>query len=271
VHCDRTPTVRIDGVAGYRVVLQWDGAPPYYAQDPIELVLFPDHSEVKGALKARIWPDARTEGGRLPVYMGVGHGYHWFGYTTAMLQDNLRERMGLTGGEDRLQLLMDGGEIYLMHRLGEQAIPLLRSIVTGKAENRVLAEAIMALERIPDEKSQEAIRAAFCPGNERAFENAVGIANAIMYAPPRRLKDSTIEIIVQALLRTGNVPELADTAVHLALFTAMGDTREMNRIGREVLRRLPSEVVERTLDELRTIHPSSADMLESVLREGGTG
>lgn len=159
VQADKKPSVAIDGHKGYRIVLRQESEEfsPTRQQAPspdepvqtitpsiikwshIDLVLIPDTDRVTSGLKNRIkWQDLAQEYYVKPVYMGKGHGFHWFGKTTIFWQDEMRRKMKLTGGDDRVALALEGIEIQeedamtrnsmpgIFADLGDVAIPLCR-------------------------------------------------------------------------------------------------------------------------------------------------
>ena len=127
IQCDQIPTVNLGACKAYRLVLQ-KGHKEYLVpqQKPnladydkynfvlqyshIDLVILPEN--IKGAslqIKEKIpWLELEQEQFVKPVYMGEGLGFEWFVNTTLFYQEYLRDKLGLEGGDDRLQLLVDG-------------------------------------------------------------------------------------------------------------------------------------------------------------------
>ncbi|MDB5341156.1 MAG: hypothetical protein JWN70_6775 [Planctomycetaceae bacterium] len=130
-HIDPEPTVAVDGQRGYRVVLRrtWKEPPPgtipsqrvvpqserdesnYVTKHTDWHFVLVPVSEVKLSPEAKreiLWHVPDEKEFRLPVALGEGHGFVWFSYASIPMQNSLRERLMLTGGDDRLQLLLRG-------------------------------------------------------------------------------------------------------------------------------------------------------------------
>ncbi len=129
---DTEPSVAIDGRRGYRVVLRMTWKEPPVGYQHTQQEVMPGHrSDVSNYItkhtdchfvlvplsKAKLATDAKREilwhvpddkQFRLPVAMGDGLGFEWFTFATISDQHFLRERLMLTGGDDRLQLLLRG-------------------------------------------------------------------------------------------------------------------------------------------------------------------
>ena len=190
VSADDKPSVSIDGHRGYRIVLRQEmpvfaaGRQVAMAQDEevqrmdaveikvchIDLVLFPETDKVASSLKDRIkWQDLAQEYHVKPVYMGNGHGFHWFGRTTIFWQDEVRRKMKLAGGDDRVALALVGMEIEeegsmtrnSMHGifadLGDGSIPALQKAIKAH-ENDEPYRYVSMLGCIETDKSTSALR-----------------------------------------------------------------------------------------------------------------
>jgi len=129
---DPKPSVVIDGQQGYRVALEhtWivypagqrqlaaseapprDLGPGVRMREACHFVLVPAGSGKLDADFARKIPWKEEESDskefRLPVALGRGYGFDWFSYTTIGMQESIRRELALTGGDDRLQLLIKG-------------------------------------------------------------------------------------------------------------------------------------------------------------------
>ena len=122
-----------DGLRGHRVVLrrrwkefknlpQQAAAVPapldfQWKTDDWEWVLIPGGSRQPADDLARIdWADRPTPFALRNVWAGNGHGYAWFTRATIYDQEHARERMKLTGGQDRIQLVVDGLLFVLQRR-----------------------------------------------------------------------------------------------------------------------------------------------------------
>lgn len=163
VSADEKPSVSVDGHKGYRIVLRQefpvfavgrqqarmaedDDVQPVVPTDikvcHIDLVLFPETDKVASSLKERIkWQNLAQEYFVKPVYMGKGHGYHWFGRTTLFWQDRIRRKMKLSGGDNRVGLALEGMEVEdegmmtrnsmsgIFRDLGDAAVPALQKAI----------------------------------------------------------------------------------------------------------------------------------------------
>jgi len=131
VRCDRSPSVQIGSARGYRLLLrqgrrEYTGQPMQQKASPaaegeidendfrtvyshIDVVVFPLNEKLpEKATQAIAWEDVEQEWYVRGVDLGSGHGYRWFTRTTLFWQEDLRTKLGLIGGDDRLQLLIDG-------------------------------------------------------------------------------------------------------------------------------------------------------------------
>jgi len=260
VHCDTTPSVKARGYEGYRIRIK----------ARIEVVLFPADIEVDDEFKYRIWPRGSEERDTVVADLGVGQGYHWFARAPVGRQDNFREDFGLTGGDDRLQHMIDTNAFHLMPRLGDQAMPYLESVVSDDEKLDHFPDAIMALGQIGTAEARQLISAAFDPDNKDAFRNAEALTRSADFRASRYglgLTDETVDAVVEAFLTLEDQDALARNATGYATLTGMFVTYHRNRIGRAILKRLPDDVVDRALDSLREVSPSQAQRLGSQLRD----
>lgn len=252
-HVDEKPSVVAAGSRGYRLRTGF-----------AEFVLFPVEDAVRPELKTTLW----LSGPRgtpypsltRPFCMGVGHGVQWFALTTVEIQDDLRGELGLEGGDDRLQLMIDTNSFHLMPRLGARAIPYLESVVQDDSEFAFFTSAIMALDRIDDPRAQQVIRAAFGPGNLNAVRNAKALIEATTpyYGPHRQPpRDATIELAIEGLLRECAPDQLARMATEWALRCRGWRLGRINEIGCQLLRRLPREAYDKPLDQLLEPDPDT--------------
>jgi|GEM_PF-4614513 len=178
--CDEKPSVNVNGYKGYRIVLKSPVKLPDMSNMPqqrssiqmertyitygyvyVDLVLIPV-SEIKHKIdKSRIpWLDLQQYCYAQTVDMGEGRGYHWFAKAPIMFQDPTRIRLGLTGGDDRLQMLTDSLTINDTHNYtasyasvalqsaGEKAFPYIKRAIREHPSDN-LERQIYVLSKIP--------------------------------------------------------------------------------------------------------------------------
>ena len=135
-YVDARPSVSVEGREGHRTVLSVQfvkylpdshpramqarspqgpdagtvHAPPAVnVKEFVELVVFPlGDRDCHGFAGLVPWSGFTSMYHLQSVDMGTGLGYHWFGRMHLWEQDCLRERLGLTGGDDRLELARQG-------------------------------------------------------------------------------------------------------------------------------------------------------------------
>lgn len=122
-HVDLEPTVPVGEQRGYRIVLAKSVVkflseprarptvppPSTNLTEFVEMVLVPTGQEPATGLAARIpWSAFKSMYHLQTVDMGTGLGFRWFGRMNLWEQDDLRERLGLVGGDDR-RALAEGG------------------------------------------------------------------------------------------------------------------------------------------------------------------
>ncbi len=184
--CPAEPDMIVAGRAGYHIVLEhdwWDTARdnsealPGIQETFAQLYLVAEGSPAPVLSPEEIdWhklPDADPEwmgayGSFESVYMGTAGGYHIFGYMSVLLQEEIRQRLGTAGGEDRLQLLqrqLDQSQtmlaylktIRLLVRHGDAALPILQHEMT-RTEGSQRHAVIISLMRIPGPESAGILR-----------------------------------------------------------------------------------------------------------------
>jgi len=125
-HVDSDPAVHVGEKGeffGYRIILSIivdkPLPEPYPSPDMpgpalpvkeyLEIVVFPADQSVPPDTKDTIkWLGFESKYHLQTVDMGLGFGFHWFGRLHLWEQDDLRERLGLVGGEDRQALAKAG-------------------------------------------------------------------------------------------------------------------------------------------------------------------
>ncbi|KAA5547248.1 M48 family metalloprotease [Roseiconus nitratireducens] len=198
-HVDKLPTVLADDSLGYRITLRrtWEEysslpqqkeAPPdepgpfERKHEDWEFVLFPrerqDASRRSDAstpadsgsrltqsslavlgLKI-LWKTASSPYHTQAVCMGEGHGFVWYSLGTLFRQETIREKLKLTGGDDRIDLLIVGTQIEdegkitanscarLMERFGDEALGRIEIAIEQTQEPTALRGLIGSLASI---------------------------------------------------------------------------------------------------------------------------
>ncbi|MCP4612773.1 MAG: hypothetical protein GY845_29100 [Planctomycetes bacterium] len=212
IQCDQQPTVSVDSHKGHRLLLRISHKkyldPPQRPLPPdhptmkklkfvikyshVDLVLFPLDEDLSVDIKENIpWDDVEQQHFVKPVNMGQGMGFTWFGRTAISLQEDLRQKLGLKGGDDRLQLLTEGLGIVdgtasaaaeHLARFGEKAIPYIQDALRkydGKYPE--YGYAISALAQMPGKQSTEILRSLYASDKTRG-----SAALALIYQPYRK-------------------------------------------------------------------------------------
>ncbi|MCL4694010.1 MAG: hypothetical protein KJ060_16045 [Candidatus Hydrogenedentes bacterium] len=184
--CSEAPDMNVAGRPGYYVVLGhewWDTDPErsgrtrglrqtfaqlfLVAEDQFASVPSPDDvpwSELPEAAPEWMSLDGPTEN----VYMGTAGGFHVFGHMTIPMQEDLRHRLGTSGGDDRTKLLERQLKrctsdlayqktIRLLVHQGEAAIPILRREI-GRLPVPQRRSVIYSLMQIPGPESAGILR-----------------------------------------------------------------------------------------------------------------
>lgn len=184
---DERPSITVDGYRGYRVVLRrtWkeftDPIPQQVRPDaergPFELrhedwefvLMAVQPKPVPPALRRQIkWQKSTSPYHTQDVCLGEGLGYTWFTRGTLFGQDYARESLKLDGGDDRIQLAMDGllvddpgtmtGNtcLYIPAKFGDRALPYIeRTIERVSAGEDRLWRVIGSLAYIDTDRSTE--------------------------------------------------------------------------------------------------------------------
>jgi hypothetical protein len=168
IQCDRIPTAQLCTYIAYRLVLQkgrkeYLNLPQQGPSNPadydkykfvlryshIDLVVLPENTqELPAQITEKIpWLELEQEQFVKPVYMGKGLGFEWFVNTTLYHQEYLRDKLGFVGGDDRLQLLVDGLFVedkgswtrnsleQLVAKAGDKALPYIRKAAEQHMNN----------------------------------------------------------------------------------------------------------------------------------------
>ena len=234
IHCDGTPSVVTPHAKGYRFLLRQTkrhylenkqdlsmftihgleddtpiAGPALEEITYVDCELFPMESDVAPKTRKRIpWIDLPQSREPEPVYMGTGHGYHWFGRMSIPSQERLRHALKLSGGDDRLDLLTDfikhvrddterTDAIHLLSNMGESALPILESISRDPGDTGQIA-AIQALGNIPGQATTEMLlqlaRSAR-PADKYKYVSSVVEEQLLYHYPGPHLKDFYVGLL----------------------------------------------------------------------------
>ncbi|HIJ65235.1 MAG TPA: HEAT repeat domain-containing protein [Candidatus Hydrogenedentes bacterium] len=210
LRCDTTPTAEVDEHKGYRIVLRRtdieysDKLPPllglaqekvaqysYFRwpivkQSHIDLVLFPDETDVPSKLRKRIpWPALMQQRPVRVFDLGRGHGYRWFGCMDVGGQAYIRRQFNLSGGDDFFKLALRElrrtkdkdtrlTAIGLLADAGERAIPFLVKEIRANRDD-CAERAVRALGHIPGAEST-ALLSDLCRSSDKDISRAAAWA-----------------------------------------------------------------------------------------------
>jgi hypothetical protein len=204
IQCDEKPMVKVGTYYGYRLVLR-QGRKEYIPTSQgqraavqresnqfvmkythIDLVLFNKLESLPAKIIDEIpWLQLEQEQFTKPVYMGTGLNYKWFVNTTLYHQEDIRKKLSLEGGDDRLQLLTDGlfvkdkggwtanSSEYLVGAFGDKAIEYIKKAVEVNKDKDPGA-AISALHWIQSEQSTELLKSYYNSKDTRISDAAAG-------------------------------------------------------------------------------------------------
>jgi len=260
VQCDSQPSVTVGHLKGYRVLVrlarrecvncaQQQQVQPrskgsqrleearqrevYITKaSHVDLVLFPAEQLVPRDTRARIpWKTVEQEYYAKPVCMGQGWGYTWFARTTIPWQEQIRERLGLTGGDDRLSLLAEGLAVkdgpccatafacaIFLPKAGDAAVPYILHAISTHRQS-VTPEMFEALGRIHTGKATAALRRLYA---DEQFRN--GAASGLVIQPYRKAAKSEY---LDMLRRQEWVEQAAAACVQFRWREAMPVLREV--------------------------------------------
>ncbi len=160
VSVDEKPTVSVDGYDGFRIVLRrtWkhytrppqqrpatksELGPFELRHEDWEFVCVPVRpKKAPPTLKSRIkWEKSDSPYYTRDICLGEGEGYLWFTHGTLFLQDAVRKQLKLSGGDDRIQLLVDGLSVEdlgsntsnscgpMLAQFGDRALPYIERAI----------------------------------------------------------------------------------------------------------------------------------------------
>jgi len=155
-HVDSEPTVAINQWNAYRIVISKlvrkdlpnpnpspRGPTPFTnLTEFVEIVLVPMNQHSPPDLTARIpWSDFNSMYHVQSVDMGTGFGFRWFGRMNLWEQDDMRERLGLVGGDNRRALAEQGLTVQDKGNMTRNSMQCrMRRFDEEKESNRVPAD-----------------------------------------------------------------------------------------------------------------------------------
>ncbi len=170
---DKQPSI---GGRGYRVVLRRDwkeyiGPITQQVQakheekdlvskhEDWEFALFPGPLKLSSEelMKMVKWRESDSPYYTRDIWLGNGHGYEWFTRGTLFGQEQARDNLNLKGGQDRIQLAIDGFEVkdpgtntansclYVPAKFGDKAIPYIRKAVQERQSSEGEWRVILSL------------------------------------------------------------------------------------------------------------------------------
>jgi prepilin-type processing-associated H-X9-DG protein len=283
-----TPTIDIDGHAGYRLLAG------------IPLAIFPDSLRLPDNTKERLWPKEFSV-----VDMGIGHGFRWFTPTSVLRQEVFREHLGLKGGDDRLQVMIHAQSFDLIPRLGVRAVPYLSDVVGAssdrekvfkaiyallaikedaaqevlerkalpylselierQSDGRIVYSAFRALGRVPGEASQQVLREIFRVDNPRAAWYVELIAKPGTDVWRNGVSKKVSHLAEEVLIASNNPEWAARLALSAALDRRYSKTGSANIDGLSVLKKLPREIVDAEARNLMKEDAYRTDRLQKIL------
>jgi hypothetical protein len=199
LYVESAPHVKVGDWAGYRVLLQnqWQdwigggqsgiGARAVTRRRYVQFVLLSDAGGTPlSSVKARIRWRTRCPGEYTrPVNLGTGLGYVWLADAPIYLQHMAREGLGLVGGDDPIQLLVDGLFVHdrgsmtrnsvmpLIPTCGDRALLYLERAIAQATNDDVWAP-VSVLAQIPGERSTQILVGLFESSNETLRRGAAG-------------------------------------------------------------------------------------------------
>ncbi|MEZ6088423.1 MAG: hypothetical protein R3C05_10430 [Pirellulaceae bacterium] len=257
------PTVAVNGFRGHQVVLRrtWNESTdptqvrqvelPGGSAEPLDekhedwrFILIPIASQPAPAnLKSQIpWGQSNSPHHTQAVCMGEGFGFVWYSNGTIFGQETIREKLNLTGGDDRIELLLAGMRIedkgsitantcqQLIARFGDEALGPIETAIENASEPTALRRLIGSLAFIRTDASTELLM---------------------------RLHQSEKEEVNAAA-------DYALIGIELATYTAKGPQQRVNEAGIDLLLTRPRDEVTEYLQSVSKV--MSAENAEQVRR-----
>jgi beta-lactamase regulating signal transducer with metallopeptidase domain len=189
--CDEEPSVVVGNDRGYRIVLRrtWQtpkGPIPQQVRSPMvgpfeehhedwEFALFPlPHESTPAALKQSVkWRKSDSPYETRDVWLGEGLGYAWFTRGTLFGQGVLRQSLALQGGDDPIQLAVDGLQVedegtntanscvHIAASFGDDVIPYLERALQRPISKPGRWKTISCLGHLPTDRSTELLVALY--------------------------------------------------------------------------------------------------------------
>ena len=212
IQCDQQPSVSVGEHRGYRLLLRmsWKEEinPSQQSRDErelkegeyvvkyshVDLVLFPATDDLPDDMTKKVpWKEAEQQHFVKPIDLGTGLGMRWFARTTLYLQDDLRQKLALQGGDDPIGLLVEGLFVQdrgtctansmpsRLARFGDRAVERIEKAI-GDRGNEEPWKAVPALARIPTERSTDLLKSLYA---SQDIHFSLPAAYALIHKPYR--------------------------------------------------------------------------------------
>lgn len=215
---DAKPQALADGYRGFRIVLrrnwkEYTGPPQQQARaqpagesagpfeerhEDWEFVLVPvQPAKAPESFKSRIkWQASTSPYHTRDICLGEGHGYMWFTHGTIPLQHGVRKKLELKGGDDPIQLAVDGLLIedtgsntansapLLLALHGDRALPYIeRAIQKAQQAGDDPWKAVVSLNQIQTPRATDMLIRLFESGDDKLRRPA---GYALIHKPYRK-------------------------------------------------------------------------------------
>ena len=289
---DDQPSVSINGCRGFRIMLrrtwkEFTGAAQQRASvspDPDapvinhdvdwEFVLFPQQAgDVTADFKSRIsWDDNNSPYHTRDIYLGEGHGYYWFSRSTLFDQENVRTKLGLHGGDDRIQQLVDGLTIrdagtmtsntcrHLVALYGDAVLPILREAIRDSRDEGDEWRIIGSLAYIRSPKATQMLLELYHSTDQNLHQAAV---YALVHQPYREDAKAAYMDMLSRQERIDRLASACEAVVEFGWEDALPTLRQRIAEPRSI-RELTYTVAARRALEGNPIEPSLAQATQRL-------
>ena len=177
----------------------------------LDIVTLPGEEDLPADIAGQIpWQDVAQEFFVKPVDMGRKMGRRWFARAPVYWQDHLREKLDLSGGDDRVALLVEGLAVEdkgrmtvnscvgLLTKVGDRALPQLQAAV-GRYEGAypVFGDLIRAIAGISGKRSTALLKELYASDSDQTRKTA---AFGLIHEPFREeAKDEYLDMLHRGL------------------------------------------------------------------------